>query len=66
MTAVIFTAARIALLIATIGIGIALAYCAAWQLVYVAFRCKHNPIGKSALVGSAILWLASSAVINLL
>lgn len=65
MTAVIFTAAGVLLLVATIGLACALAYCAAWRLVYVTFRCRRNPIGKAALVGSAMLWLASSAVINL-
>lgn len=39
---------------------------AAWHLVYYACRCRRNPIGKTALLTAAGLWLISAALVAIL
>lgn len=40
--------------------------CLAWRVVYYGWGCRKNPIGKTAMLTAAFLWLVSAAIINLL
>lgn len=45
---------------------VVLTACATWWLIYYGWGCRKNPIGKTAMLTAAFLWLISAAVINLM
>ena len=49
------------ILLALFVIGIA---CASWKIVYYGCNCRKNPIGKTAIVVCAVMWVISASVIN--
>lgn len=42
-------------------IGIA---CAVWKIVYYGCNCRKNPLGKTAMITCAIIWVVSASIIN--
>ena len=62
----IIAAAKALSIISLVAMLIILTACGAWRVVYYGFGCRHNPIGKTAMLTAAALWLVSAAIINLL
>lgn len=63
MTPVIHIALQILLglsLVSVMIIGISMV---AWKFVYYICGCTKNPIGKTALLAAAGLWVASAALV---
>lgn len=63
MTPVIHIALQILLtasLVSFIIIGVSMA---SWHFVYYICGCKRNPIGKTALLAAAGLWVACAALV---
>ncbi len=65
MTALIIATVKVigGLSLTTILVG--LTACGVWRLVYYGCGCRKNPIGKTAMLTAAILWIVSAAIINL-
>ena len=38
--------------------------CAAWKIVYYGCNCRKNPLGKTAMVITAVLWMVTASIIN--
>lgn len=66
MSALILAAAKALAMMSALTMLIVLVACAAWRLVYYGWGCRKNPIGKTAMLSAAVLWLISAAVINLM
>ncbi len=65
MKALIIGTAKALAGISIIGMLILVTACVSWRLVYYGWGCRKNPIQKTAMLTAAILWLVSSAIINL-
>lgn len=38
--------------------------CSMWQIVYYGCGCRRHPIGKTALLTAAFIWIVSACIIN--
>lgn len=65
MTALIIATAKALFMLSAVALLIVATACAVWWLVYYGWRCRKNPIQKTAMLTAAVLWLVSSAIINL-
>lgn len=66
MLALILGTAKALAAISLVSLMITVTACLAWRVVYYVCGCRRNPIGKTAMLTAAALWLTSSAMINLL
>lgn len=66
MSALILGTMKALAALSLITMLVVLTACAAWRLVYYGWGCRKNPIGKTAMLTAAFLWLVSAAVINLM
>lgn len=60
---ILATAKALAMLSLTAFFVVGIA-CAAWKIIYYGCNCRRNPIGKTAMLTAAILWVLSAAIIN--
>lgn len=63
MTPVLYIALQVLFCFSLIAFLIGAVSMAAWHVVYYACRCRRNPIGKTALLAAAGLWLVSAALV---
>ena len=59
----------IATAMAFIGLGLTavivlLVACSMWHIVYYGCGCRRNPIGKTALLTAAFIWVICACIIN--
>ena len=66
MTPAINIALAVALGILLVAALITTMCTAVWHVVYYTCRCRRNPIGKTALLTAAGLWLISAALVAVL
>lgn len=43
---------------------VVLVACSMWQIVYYGCGCRRNPIGKTALLTAAFVWVICACIIN--
>lgn len=64
MAALIIATMKALAALSLVAFVVVLVACSMWQIVYYGCACRRNPIGKTALLTAAVIWVISACIIN--